>query len=41
MNSVVSDTISGALILSVFDFVMSFVVLAFFGLIIGNLKRLG
>ena len=41
MTSIVPDTTSGALILSVFDFIMSFVVLAFFGLIINNIKRLG
>lgn len=39
MNGIVEDSISGALILSAFDFIMSFVVLWFFGLIIGGLKR--
>lgn len=41
MNGIVPDTLSGALILSVFDFIMSFVVLTFFGFVINSLKRLG
>lgn len=41
MNVIVPDTIAGALTLSVFDFIMSFVVLAFFGLVINSLKRFG
>ncbi len=39
MNVLIPDTVGGALVLSVFDFIMSFVVLAFFGLIINVLKK--
>lgn len=41
MNSIIPNTLAGALSLSVFDFIMSFVVLSFFGIAISALKRLG
>lgn len=39
MTGIIQDTVSGALFLSVFDFLMSFVVLWFFGLVIKGLKK--
>ncbi|WP_282434531.1 hypothetical protein [Desulfotomaculum copahuensis] len=41
MQGIIPDTLSGALVLSAFDFVACFFVLWFFGLIINLLKRLG
>lgn len=41
MTGVIEDTVSGAFLLSVFDFVMCFFVLYFFGFIIRGLKKLG
>ncbi|HUW64187.1 MAG TPA: hypothetical protein VMW83_05765 [Spirochaetia bacterium] len=40
MQGIIPDTLSGALILSVFDYVASFFVLAFFGLVISLLRKL-
>lgn len=36
--SIITDTLSGAIMLSVFDFVMCFVVLMFIGLVIKGFK---
>jgi len=41
MVSLVEDSVSGALFLSIFDFVTCFFVLWFFGLVIRGIKRLG
>jgi len=41
MNAIIEDTVNGAILLSVFDFVMCFFVLYFFGLFIKGLKKLG
>jgi len=41
MQGIIPDTVSGALVLSVFDFVACFFVLWFFGLVISLLKKVG
>lgn len=41
MNGIIEDTVNGAVLLSVFDFVMCFFVLYFFGWFIRALKKLG
>jgi len=40
MSGIIPDTLSGALILSIFDFVTCFIVLWVFGLFIKGLKKI-